>query len=135
MAPSQAPDSGAQASSGDRQPTRSLNESLAKSTTDSLSSSFPWPQQLTKSIHPGHFMLAASLPFCFGAYRLSKKPLGTLVEHVAKLRSNGQLQNMAQLQEAEENVRRAVGVAVAARALSLATMGSIGTFGLLTSGK
>lgn len=115
------------------QPAQSpLDESISKSTSSDHNG--PW-HHITRSIHPGHCMLVASLPFCIGAYRLSRRPLSTLVEQVARIRSHGQLKNMSELTEAEENVRRAVGVAVASRALALATLGSFGAFGLICSGK
>jgi hypothetical protein len=80
------------------------------------------------TIHPGHAFFAGSLPFCFSAYRSYQKPLDDILR--ARLGNKVPLRD---LQGAEEAVRQAVGSAVAARALRVATLGSVGVFGLSCS--
>ena len=94
-------------------------------------SSPPFP---SLNLNPGHIMFGASLPFLYRAYRLYHSPIDDLVTHIAKVKSQGQLKNLAELKDADINVRRAVGFGVAGRALRLGTLISFGSFGLLGSG-
>jgi len=79
-------------------------------------------------------MLGGSLPFLYRAFRLYHSPIDDLVEHIAKAKSQGQLQNMADLKDADIAVRRAVGFGVAGRALRLGTLISFGSFGVFGAG-
>jgi len=91
---------------------------------DSLSAITSW-------IHPGHFFLATSLPFCWSAYRGYQTPLlDRVVQNVLK----GQNVRPEDLAKAQDTVRKAVGSAVASRALRVATYASVGSFGILTAG-
>lgn len=81
------------------------------------------------SIHPGHVFFVGSLPFCLQAYRGYQKPLERVVQDVLKVQTGGNVR-IDNLKQAEENIRRAVGSAVASRALRVATSGSVGVFGM-----
>jgi len=102
------------------------------------------PELQNITIHPGHFFLLSSLPFLRGAYRGYRRPLDDMVRRVLMKQraiaqaSKSQQQKEAQRQlanlaQAEDHVRKAVGSAVAGRALYVGTLGSIGCFGLATS--
>jgi hypothetical protein len=84
------------------------------------------------SIHPGHVFFAGSLPFCLQAYRGYQKPLDSAVHDVLKVQTRGNV-SIENLKLAEENIRRAVGSAVASRALRVASAGSVGLFGMATA--
>ena len=88
---------------------------------------------VTSWIHPGHFFLVSSLPFCWTAYRgYYQTPLEQVVQNVLKARN---VPITEQLQKADnDGIRKAVGSAVASRALRVATAASIGAFGLVTAG-
>lgn len=93
------------------------------------------PNRQMPAVNPGYVMFGASLPFLYRAYRLYHTPIDDLVEHIAKVKSQGQLQNLSQLKDADISLRRAVGFGVAGRALKLGTLISFGSFGLLGAGK
>jgi hypothetical protein len=82
------------------------------------------------SVVPGHILLVCSLPFCIRAYRGYQRPLEAIVQEVLLQRTGGRVK-IEDAKVAEEGVRRAIGSAVASRALGVATMGSIGVFGLV----
>jgi hypothetical protein len=93
------------------------------------------------SIHPGHGLFVTSLPFCIMAYRgyHHTRSLETIVDTVLKKQQQQQhhqrssptvpIQNTME-KITDEGIRRAVGSAIAGRALKIATMGSIGVFGM-----
>jgi hypothetical protein len=88
------------------------------------------------SIHPGHGLFVTSLPFCIMAYRgyHHTRSLETIVETVLKKQqpsssSTAPIQNTIE-KITDEGIRRAVGSAIAGRALKIATMGSIGVFAM-----
>jgi hypothetical protein len=81
------------------------------------------------SIHPGHFLLVSSLPFCYSAYRNFQKPLETIVNDVLMKQTAGKVK-IEDLKLAEDQLRRVVGSALASRALRVASAASIGGFGL-----
>jgi hypothetical protein len=87
----------------------------------------------TFSVHPGHLLLFSSVPFCFGAYRGYQMPLESLVQDVLQKRTGGRVK-IADIKGAEEDIRRAVASAVASRALRIASLASVGVFGLFTAG-
>jgi len=80
-------------------------------------------------VHPGHLLLVTSLPFCLAANRAYRKPLDDVVRPVLRHRNASD----ADILRMEEGVRRAIGSAVASRALKVATLGSFGAFGLFGS--
>jgi len=99
---------------------------------DVISDLDPYISTASSWIHPGHFFLATSLPFCWSAYRGYQTPLEGVVQSVLKHnKSSGS--SLPDLSKAEEHVRKAVGSAVASRALWVATSASIGGFGILTA--
>jgi hypothetical protein len=81
------------------------------------------------SIHPGHFLMVTSLPFCFSAYRNYHKPLESIVNEVLLKRTEGKVK-IADLKLAEGSIRRVVGSALAARALRVSGAASVGFFGV-----
>jgi len=101
---------------------------------DSLAGDFDqYASAVTSWIHPGHFFLVSSLPFCWTAYRgYYQTPLEQVVQNVLKAR-NVPI-TITELQKADDGIRKAVGSAVASRALRVATAASIGAFGLVTAG-
>lgn len=104
-------------------PSAALNLPDMSFSDDSISAKSSW-------IHPGHFFLATSLPFCWSAYRGYQTPLDRVVRDVLK----GQNVPPEDLGKAQDSVRKAVGSAVASRALRVATYASVGGFGILTAG-
>lgn len=98
------------------------------SQSDSSDGESSFLRQQRQFLHPGHCLLIASLPFCYGAYQSYHQPLEDVVENVLRRQPPGALPTDLKL--AEEGVRRAVGSAVAARALRVATLGSFGLFGI-----
>ncbi|CAB9502084.1 Mate efflux family protein [Seminavis robusta] len=79
------------------------------------------------NIPPSYVLFGVSLPFYMRAYHLyHHSPLDTLVGKVAQ-RSNI---TMADLKDADISVKRAVGFSVAGRALKVATLVSVGSFGM-----
>ena len=88
---------------------------------------------MTSWIHPGHFFLTTSLPFCWIAYRGFRAPLDRVVETVLA-QHNVATTTMTDLTQTELVVRRTVGSVLAGRALRVATCASIGGFGLMTAG-
>jgi len=106
--------------------------------------------------HPGHVLLFTSVPFCFAARRAYRKPLEDVVQRALARRgldaeasgiSVAAVTNSAKSASAAAaalldsksmspesiEIRRAVGSAVAGRALKVATLGSVGAFGILGS--
>jgi hypothetical protein len=81
------------------------------------------------SIHPGHFLMVTSLPFCVSAYRNYHKPLESIVNEVLLKRTEGKVK-IADLKLAEGIIRRVVGSALAARALRVSGAASVGFFGV-----
>jgi hypothetical protein len=81
------------------------------------------------SIHPGHFLMVTSLPFCVSAYHNYHKPLESIVDDVLLKRTEGKVK-MADLKLAEGSIRRVVGSALAARALRVSGAASVGFFGV-----
>lgn len=59
-------------------------------------------------------------------------PLESVVQEVLKQQTDGRVK-IENLKTAEENIRRAVGSAIASRALRVATAGSIGIFGMTSA--
>ena len=82
------------------------------------------------SVNPGHVLLLTSLPVCYGAYRDYNKPLDKVVQQLLEKQTGGRVKMDYNIRTAQESVRRAVGSAVASRALGVATRGSLGIFGL-----
>jgi hypothetical protein len=82
---------------------------------------------LVSLLHPGHCLLASSILCFYGSHRRYRASLDDVVYRVLQKTSAG---SAWETSKAEVGVRRAVGTAVAVRALSVATMGSLGTFGL-----
>ena len=85
---------------------------------------------LPSYVEPSHVMFGVSFPFFYRAYRLYRSPLESLVEKVAKKNHV----TIAELEAADVGVRKAVGAAVAGRALRLATLISFGSFGMFGAG-
>ena len=81
-------------------------------------------------VEPSHIMGGTSLLFFFRAYRVYHSPLDGLVQKIAKRNHV----TMAELEAADIAVRKAVGTAVAGRALRLATLISFGSFGMIGAG-
>lgn len=86
-----------------------------------------WQQVASSSWHPGHVMLTTSLPFLYSAFAGYQKPLNPVVRNVLLERTSGKVE-MQNLKLAEEPIRRAVGSAVAGRALRVASSASVGGF-------
>jgi hypothetical protein len=81
------------------------------------------------SIHPGHFLMFSSLPFCYSAYRNYHIPLESIVNEVLLKRTEGKVK-IEDLKLAEGSIRRVVGSALAARALRVSGAASVGFFGV-----
>ena len=81
-------------------------------------------------VEPSHVMCGVSSLFFFRAYRVYHSPLESLVQKIAKRNHV----TMAELEAADIAVRKAVGAAVAGRALRLATLISFGSFGMFGAG-
>jgi len=94
--------------------------------------------------NPGKILLMTSIPFCAGAYYGYARPGNNLEEWVSDLpkeesdwkkgesqRSLG-ANRKALEREAQIMASRQLGLQVATRALGIATLGTVGTFGLLT---
>jgi hypothetical protein len=77
-------------------------------------------------VHPGHCLLMSSIPFCYGAYRAFHHPLDEVVRPVL----HAHKVPIHSIDSAEEPIRRAVASAVAARALKVSSLASIGGFGI-----
>jgi len=111
------------------------------------------------NIHPGHVLLLTSAPLLYSAWKTYQLPLDPVVENVLLRQSQQQPQSNAShqsssstvtkqhhhkqqvklkqqvrpdalLKSADEGIRRAIGSAVAGRALKVATLGSAGMFGI-----
>ena len=82
--------------------------------------------------NPGNVLLISSIPFCAGAYLGYKKPSKRLEQLAGKGDSNG---GSVDKQFGSLNDRRRLGLQTAARALRLATLGTVGVFGMLGAGK
>jgi hypothetical protein len=82
-------------------------------------------------IQPGVVMLGISLPMFARAYYLYHSPLHDVLEKVAARNKV----SVHEIKEADIGVRRAAGMAIAGRALKLASMISFGSFGLLGAGE
>lgn len=89
------------------------------------------PTDSPLTLHPGHVLLLTSMPFGYGAYRGFQQP--ALDQVVGKVLARHQLPVVANLQEAEEPIRKAIGSAVAGRALRVATLASTASFCLASS--
>jgi hypothetical protein len=72
-------------------------------------------------------MLLASMPFCYGAFRAYHRPLNDVIQPVLRAHKIPS----AMIEKAEEPIRRAVASVVAARALKVSTLASIGGFGIM----
>lgn len=81
-------------------------------------------------VEPSHVMCGVSSLFFFRAYRVYHSPLESLIHKIAKRNHV----TMAELEAADIAVRKAVGAAVAGRALRLATLISFGSFGMFGAG-
>jgi hypothetical protein len=106
-------------------------------------------EHMLPSIHPGHVLLLGSLPFCIQAYRGYTAPLDPVVHQVvagvagttattppaaaaaaaSAAAGAGTKLPLDQILR-DDAVRRAIGSAVAGRALRVATAGSVGVFGI-----
>lgn len=80
-----------------------------------------------RNIHPGHLLLGLSLPFCYQGYRsyTTTRIETAIAQPIVQKFPDGY---------ANESARRALGVAVASRALKVATLSSIGVFGVCCAG-
>ena len=135
---------------------------IPPNTTSTFSSLHESMSSVTSRIHPGHFFLAVSLPFCWSAYRGFIAPLdrvvvdtvlqNTMSSSTSSINNNTSVVRpttaakasaaaaataaavVAELPQADETIRRAVGSAVASRALRVATCASVGGFGLVLAG-
>jgi hypothetical protein len=119
----------------DGDPTKQQRGVLAKK--DQLPSSMtddaPAASFLQNNIPPGYLLIGGSLPFFMRAYYLSyHSPLDTLI---GRITSKHQITTMAELSNADIRVKRAVGYSVAGRALKVASLLSVGSFGMLGAGK
>lgn len=113
--------------------------SLAKENADSKNEiddqlvdnqSYKYPALPSVHLYPGHFLVGVSLPLFIRAYRLYHSPLESLQEKATKKKLT-----VAELKEADVGIRRAVGMAVAGRALKVATLSCFGFFSLTSAGK
>jgi hypothetical protein len=77
-----------------------------------------------QTVHPGHFLLGCSLPFCVQAYRDYVKSLDGFTDPIVRKFADGY---------SDDSARRAVGVVVASRAMRVATFGCVGVFGICTA--
>lgn len=107
-----------------------------------LENSSLWWLTLDFFQHPGNVLLMSSFPLCIGAYYGYKQPGANLEEWVGDVpteskssagRSNRVAQKAMQ-REAEIMASRQLGLQVASRALGVATIGTIGIFGILGAG-
>ena len=94
--------------------------------------------------NPGNILILSSIPFCFGAYYGYVRPGNNLEEWVSDLPKESpsktgslrtQMAQKAIEREAEIMASRQLGVQLAARALSIATLGTFGAFGALAGGE
>jgi hypothetical protein len=111
-------------------------ESPSSSTTASdkkewkLDESSLWWLSLGVFQNPGNVLLLSSIPFCAGAYLGYIKP----TEKMEKLVGSFDTENSKAAKEfGSDAERRLLGVRTAGRALQLGTLGSVGTFGLLSA--
>ena len=92
--------------------------------------------------HPGNVLLMASIPFCAGAYVGYTKPMenmekliGPTTTTTTSTAASTASTNSLERQFGSEAERRAMGFRVASRALRIATLSSVGTFGMIGAGK
>lgn len=106
-----------------------MQKEHAVSTENPNQSSFPALPNIW-ALHPGHFFLVTSLPLCFSAYGGWRKPMNVFIEDYLRAVTKGKI---TELENADPQIRKSVGSAVAARAFRVATFGSLGVFGLVAS--
>ena len=95
--------------------------------------------------NPGNILIMSSIPFCFGAYYGYARPGNNLEEWISDLPKESassktvsagtRAANKALEREAEIMASRQLGVHLAARALGVATLGTVGAFGALAGGE
>jgi hypothetical protein len=110
-----------------------------------LENSSLWWLGLDVFQNPANILLMSSIPFCVGAYYGYARPGNNLEEWVSDLpkeshskpmsTAGNRISRMAMEKEAEIMAARQLGVQVAARAFGIATLGTIGSFGVLTGGE
>ena len=81
---------------------------------------------LSHWLHPGHCLLLTSLPLAYRAHSIYHQPLDQAISHVVR-------PGMSLQGPEHEQLRRAVGAAVASRALRVATLASTSALGLCAS--
>jgi hypothetical protein len=95
-----------------------------------LDESSLWWLSLGVFQNPGNVLLVSSIPFCAGAYFGYRQP----TEKMEKLVGSFGTENSEAAKEfGSEAERRLLGVRTAGRALRLGTLGSVGTFGILSA--
>lgn len=106
------------------------------SVPSSMSSLLGHPDLTLDGIHPGHILMATSIPFCYNAYHLYHASTDALVQTVLAAQTNGTV-TMQDLQvrsaTVDDGIRRSVGSVLAARALRISTVGSVGVCGISTA--
>jgi hypothetical protein len=109
----------------------SSSASDKKETTWKLEESSLWWLSLDFFKHPGNVLLLTSVPFCAGAYLGYRKPTEKL-DALVGAGKNAVTQLEKEFGTVED--RRRVGLQTAARAFRLATLGAVGSFGMLSAG-
>jgi len=105
-------------------------------------SSFEVPSFVIRSIeivsdHPASVLAMASVPFCAGAYFGFRSPMSSKMESLVGSSSAVTDPRREEALEADFGPleeRRRVGVRTASRALRVATLTSVGTFGMVSAG-
>jgi hypothetical protein len=109
-----------------------------------LENSSLWWLSLDLFQNPGNILLMSSIPFCVGAYYGYSRPGNNLEEWVSDLpreshskatSASTRAARKAIEKETEIMASRQLGVQLAARALGVATLGTVGTFGVLAGGE
>lgn len=101
----------------------STNENVPKEKEWKLDESSFWWLSLPVFQNPGNILLLSSIPFCIGGYIGYKKPTEKLERLVGKKIDGKEMESLPEL--------RRLGLQSAGRALRLATLGTIGSFGML----
>lgn len=120
---------------------------LGKSTDWKLENSSLWWLSLDFFQNPANILLISSVPFCAGAYYGYSRPGNNLEEWVSDLppenrdstkatnSAGNRIARKAIEKETEIMATRQLGAQLAVRALGVATLGIVGTFGVVAGGQ